>query len=204
MTLTPQALLAELDTTLPQTTESWRNVALRRIADLFLCSAELYSSRQVDLFDAVMGRLMARVDRVALAELSGRLAGFGNAPANVIGSLARHVDVTVCGPVLEQAPAVADKDLVEAADRDRVDPGILARIAARPQLSETVTDVLLKRGNPALQRKIVDNPNARISERGFARVIMGLEGNKDFAKTIAARSEVPAELRLWLAEILNQ
>jgi hypothetical protein len=44
MSLTPQALLAELDTALPQASESWRNAVLRQIADLFLNSAELYSS----------------------------------------------------------------------------------------------------------------------------------------------------------------
>jgi uncharacterized protein (DUF2336 family) len=96
-----------------------------------------------------------------------------------------------------------DKDLAEIADRDRVDPNIPATIAARPRLSEAVTDILLKRGGQAIQRTIVDNPNARISEGGFARVIMGLDGDKSFAKAIAARDDVPAELRLWLIETLS-
>jgi uncharacterized protein (DUF2336 family) len=91
---------------------------------------------------------------------------------------------------------VPDKDLVEAADRDRVDPSILTRIAARPRLSETVTDILLKRGSQAVQHTIIDNPNARISESGFARMIMGLDGNKSLAEAIAARNDVPTELRL--------
>jgi hypothetical protein len=43
MSLTPQALLAELDATLPQASESWRGTVLRQITDLFLNSAELYS-----------------------------------------------------------------------------------------------------------------------------------------------------------------
>jgi uncharacterized protein (DUF2336 family) len=204
MTLTPQALLAELDTTLPQASEPWRCAVLRRITDLFLSSAELYSAQQVALFDAVMSRLIAGVDRTTLVELSCRLAGVANAPANVLGSLARHLDISICGPVLEQAKAVPDKDLAEAADRDRVDPNILAKIAARPQLGEAVTDVLLKRGSPAIQRAIIDNPNAHISEGGFARVIMGVGGDKDLAGAIAARSDVPAELRLWLTETLSQ
>jgi uncharacterized protein (DUF2336 family) len=204
MTLTPQALLAELDTTLPQASESWRGAVLRQITDLFLNSAELYSDQQVALFDAVMCRLIPGVDRPALAELSSRIAGVANAPVNVIGSLARHFDVAICGPALEQAKALADKDLAEIADRDRVDANILARIAARPQLCETVTDILLKRGSQAIQRTIIDNPGARISENGFARVIMGLDGDKSLAEAIAARDDVPAELRLWLAETLSR
>jgi hypothetical protein len=71
MTQAAQALLADLDTALPQATESWRGTALRRIVDLFLSSAGRYSEDQVALFDAVMCRLMHKdVDRTLLAELS--------------------------------------------------------------------------------------------------------------------------------------
>jgi uncharacterized protein (DUF2336 family) len=204
MSLTPQALLAELDTTLPQVEESWRSTVLRKITDLFLSGADLYNDQHVALFDAVMSRLLPGLDRDDLAELGNRLAGIANAPLNVLASLARHLDILVCGPVLEQAKALPDKVLAEAADRDRVDPNILAKIAARPQLGETVTDVLLNRGGLLLQRKILDNPDARISEGGFARVIMGLDGDKDLAQAVAARNDLPAELRLWLKDSLGQ
>jgi uncharacterized protein (DUF2336 family) len=204
MSLTPQALLAELDTTLPQVEESWRSTVLRKITDLFLSGADLYNDQHVALFDAVMSRLLPGLDRDDLAELGNRLAGIANAPLNVLASLARHLDILVCGPVLEQAKALPDKVLAEAADRDRVDPNILAKIAARPRLGESVTDVLLKRGGLPLQRKILDNPDARISEGGFARVIMGLDGDKELAQAIAARNDLPPELRLWLKDILGQ
>ena len=204
MSLTPQTLLAELDTALPQAAESWRSTVLRKITDLFLSGADLYNDQHVALFDAVMSRLLPGLDRDDLAELGNRLAGIANAPLNVLASLARHLDILVCGPVLEQAKALPDKVLAEAADRDRVDPNILAKIAARPRLGESVTDVLLKRGGLLLQRKIIDNPDARISEGGFARVIMGLDGDKDLAQAVAARNDLPAELRLWLKDILGQ
>jgi uncharacterized protein (DUF2336 family) len=204
MSLTPQTLLAELDTALPQAAESWRSMVLRKITDLFLSGAEVYNDQHVALFDAVMSRLLPGLDRDDLAELGNRLAGIANAPLNVLASLARHLDILVCGPVLEQAKALPDKVLAEAADRDRVDPNILAKIAARPRLGESVTDVLLKRGGLLLQRKIIDNPDARISEGGFARVIMGLDGDKDLAQAVAARNDLPAELRLWLKDILGQ
>ena len=204
MSLTPQALLAELDTTLPQVEESWRSTVLRKITDLFLRGADLYNDQHVALFDAVMSRLLPGLDRDDLAELGNRLAGIANAPLNVLASLARHLDILVCGPVLEQAKALPDKVLAEAADRDRVDPNILAKIAARPRLGESVTDVLLKRGGLPLQRKILDNPDARISEGGFARVIMGLDGDKELAQAVAARNDLPPELRLWLKDILGQ
>jgi len=86
-------------------------------------------------------------------------------------------------------------------DRERIEHSILAKIAAREQLDETVTDSLLKRGNAAIQRTILENPNARVSE--IARVIMGIDGDKSLAQMVAARQDLSAELRPWLNDILK-
>jgi uncharacterized protein (DUF2336 family) len=203
MTLNAQTLLAELDTTLSEVSQDWRTAVLRQIADMFFNSAELYSKDQVALFDAVMSLLLPGVDRPTLAELSNRLTGAPLPPPKVLASLANHPDLEVCGPVLERSKALPDKVLVEVADRERIEHSILAKIAAREQLDETVTDSLLKRGNAAIQRTILENPNARVSENGFARVIMGLDGDKSLAQMVAARQDLPAELRPWLNDILK-
>jgi len=204
MTSTAQAVLAELDATLPEKSEDWRSTALRQIADLFLSGAAFYGGEQVALFDEVIGRLMQDTDRLELAALSNRLAPVDNAPVKVIGRLARHSDMAVCGPILGQAKGLPDADLVEVADKDRIDPNLLTKIALRPHLSAAVTDVLLKRGNKAIQRAVIDNPNARVSEAGFARVIMSLNDDKNFAAAIAAREDVPPELQPWLSKILGE
>lgn len=130
MTQAAQALLADLDTTLPRATESRRGMALRRIIDLFLTSAGRYSQDQVALFDAVMGRLMHRnIDRALLADLSNRLAPVADAPGGFLGSLAHHIDPAISGPVLAQSTALTDQDIVEIADRDCIDPNLLTKIA---------------------------------------------------------------------------
>lgn len=203
MTETARALLAELDATLVRAPDSWRGSVLRQILDLFLGGAEVYNNDHVTVFDEVMCRLMQNKDRPTLVHLSNKLAPVDNAPAKVIGNLARHSDAAIHGPVLTKAKALPDKDLAAIIDRDRVDLALLMKIAARPHLSEALTDVLLKRGNRAISRAIIDHPNARISEAGFARVIMSLNDDKEFAAAIAARQDVPRELRLWLDKILK-
>jgi Uncharacterised protein conserved in bacteria (DUF2336) len=65
-------------------------------------------------------------------------------------------------------------------------------------LGEVLTDVLIKRGNAEIQRKIIGNPAAAISETGFARLVMDVNGNMDLAAAIAQRQDLPAELRVWL------
>jgi uncharacterized protein (DUF2336 family) len=204
MTLTSQAVLAELDSVLPAKPDSWRSTALRQIVDLFLGGAAGYGDEQVAVFDEVIVRLIQKMDRLQLAELSNKLAPVANGPARVLGRLARHSDMAVCGPILDHAEALPDADLIEIADKDRVDPNLLMKIAARRQLSTAVTDILLKRGNKVLQRKIIDNPNALVSEEGFARVITALSGDKNLAGAIAARNDVPAELRVWLTKTLSE
>lgn len=205
MTPAAQSLLAELNSTLAGAPKNWRSGALRQIVDLFVAGAGSYSDDHVDVFDEVLSLLINKsIDRVQLAEVSNRLAPVANAPAKVVDTLARHSDVAVHGPVLAQAKALADEVIVELVDRDRVDPKLLAKIAGRAELSEAVTDVLLKRGNSAIRRKLIDNPNAHISEAGFARIVSAVNGNKELAAPIAARKDVPAELRVWLDQTLSK
>jgi len=205
MTPAVKSLLKELDHTLEQAPSAWRSAALRGIVDLFVAGAETFSEDHVAIFDEVMCRLIKKnVDRTLLADLSNRLAPIANAPTQLVSTLAHHVDSAVHGPVLTHARALSDEALVDIANRDRIDPKLLNRIADRPHLSEAVTDVLLKRGNQLLQRKLIDNPNARISQSGFARLIIGINGNKPLAAAIAARDDVPPELRIWLDKTLGQ
>ncbi|MFY9693422.1 MAG: hypothetical protein WA776_01570 [Xanthobacteraceae bacterium] len=44
-------------------------------------------------------------------------------------------------------------------------------------------------GQPSIQRKILDNPNARVSEEGFARLVSAVNGDKSFAAAVAARQD---------------
>jgi len=53
------------------------------------------------------------------------------------------------------------------------------------------------------QSSAQSSPDARVSESGFARLIMSLNGDKDLAAAIAARDDVPEELRPWLSKILD-
>ena len=152
----------------------------------------------------MIGRLIKSGDRALLAEASKSLATLEMAPVKVLGTLARHSDITVCGPILEEANALPDEDLIAIADTNRLDPKLLTKISSRSQLSEAVTNILIKRGSTAIQRKILDNPNARISEEGFARLVSAVNGDKTFAAAVAARQDLPAELRVWLDRVLSE
>jgi hypothetical protein len=121
MSTTSQSLLAELDSALVEAPAPWRRVALRRIIDLFRSGAQSYTGEQLELFDEVIGRLIKSTDRALLAETSKSLAMLQAGPIKVLGTLARHSDLTVCGPILEEAVALPDEDLIAIADTSRLD-----------------------------------------------------------------------------------
>jgi uncharacterized protein (DUF2336 family) len=195
-------LIVELDSALSRATAAWRTTTLRRLTDLFLVDAASYTNDQVAVFDDVISRLIEKADRRVLVELSNRLAQVKNAPVRVVGALARSPDVAIAGPLIEKSNVLTDADLVEIADKDRKDPIVLAMIAARPQLGEALTDVLIRRGNAALARKLIDRSDAPLSESSFARLVTSVENDKELAKAIAKRQDLPAELRPWLDSAL--
>jgi uncharacterized protein (DUF2336 family) len=204
MTFEAQPLIDELDSVLSRAPAAWRGKTLRRVTDLFLVDAECYTDDQVAVFDDVISHLIENIDRRMLIELSNRLAQVKNAPIKVVGALARHTDMLIAGPLLESSSVLTDADLVEIADKDRRDPTLLSAIVARPRLSEAVTDVLIRRGPPAIARKILDNSEARISESSFARMVTSVENDKELATAIAKREDLPVELRPWLDAALAQ
>ena len=163
-----------------------------------MVDAESYSDDQIAVFDDVIIRLLDNTDRRALADLSKRLAELRRAPAKVVATLARHTDISVAGPVLEKSNILSDAILIEAVDKERRDPALLSAIVTRPQLSEAVTEVLIRRGNPAIARKVLDHAGARISEASFARLVTSLDNDKELAAVIAKHPDLPAELRPWI------
>ena len=206
MTSEAQSLIIELDTVLSRTPApaAWRGKILRRLTDLFLIDPASYSRDQVAVFDDVISHLIEKIDRRMLVELSNRPAQVKNAPVKVIGTLARHTDMLVAGPLLEKSDVLTEADLIEIADKDRRDPVLWSTIAAREGLSEAVTDILIRRGNAAVVRKIIDRTDAPISEASFARMVTSVEKDKDLAAAIAKRTDLPAELRPWLDAALAE
>jgi len=112
--MTPDAklLIAQFDAALGRLPSSQHLVVQRQVTDMFLGCAPTCSERQAAIFNGVMGRLVERVDRRALLELSGRLAAWDNAPANVIGRLSNDNDIAIAGPVLEKSNVLTDDNLV--------------------------------------------------------------------------------------------
>jgi uncharacterized protein (DUF2336 family) len=196
--MTPHArlLIDQFDAALGRASSAQHLAIQRQLADLVLEGAKPYSDFQRAVISGVMGRLIQRIDRRALLELSGRLAVVEDVPDDVIGQLSQSDDISVAGPVLEKSSLLSDECLLEIARAKSQDH--LMAIARRARINEPVTDVLVERGNADVTRKVVANPGARLSELGFVRLVHGASTDTALAAALAARGDLPEELRPFL------
>jgi len=191
-----QALIAELDASLGTWTSAQRYAILRKVCDLFLVHAESCQAEQVSVFDDVMIRLMGKLPREALVELSCKLAAVDNAPANVARRLANEDDIAVAGPVLAKSNALTDADLARVVAEKGM-PHVMA-VVGRGRLGEATSDALLERGDPRILRAIAANEAVRFSEVGIVKLIYAAKGDKELADLVVSRQDVPAEMLPFL------
>lgn len=200
-----QAIIAEIEAAIGGGSTAKCIETARRVTDLFLVSAGHFDDEQVELFDGVLERLVRTIElrsiadvsaRMALAEMSARLAPIAQAPATVIGRLARNDEISIAAPVLQESARLGDEDLIELA-KTRSERHLLA-ISGRWWLKEVVTDALLARRFASVSRRIVSNPGARVSAGGFAIIVAQAEYNPDLAVEAGIRADLPADLRQQL------
>lgn len=183
------SLIPELEQVVQHGSPEKRVETLQRITTLFLDRAGQYSEEHVELFDDVFGLLIEEIENKARAELSTHLAPVSNAPAKVLRTLARDDDIAVAGPVLKHAPRLAEADLVDVAKTKS--QAHLQAISARRALGEAVTDVLVRRGDRDVARRVAENRGARISENGFSSLVKRAAEDGVLAETVGARPDIP-------------
>jgi uncharacterized protein (DUF2336 family) len=200
-----QSIVSEIEQAISLGSAEKSLETVRRVTSLFLASAGNFNSEQIELFDNVLERLIKTIEiraiadvsaRVALVETSLQLAGVAQAPPTVIRRLARHDSITVAGPVLSESSRLSAEDLVEIA-KTKSEQHLLA-ISGRWWLTEIVTDALLARHFPAVSRRLVKNPGARVSASGFTIVVSQAESDPELAVDTGVRVDLPPELRSQL------
>jgi uncharacterized protein (DUF2336 family) len=182
------SLIPELEDIVQRGSRAKRREILQRMTALFVDGAGRYNDAHVDLFDDVFSLLIEEIESKARAELSRHLAPLGNAPVNVLRTLANDDDISVAEPVLKLSPRLAETDLVDIASTKGQDH--LRAISLRRVLGE-VTDVLVRRGDREVARSVAENRGARISQKSFSNLIKRAENDGVLAETVAARPDIP-------------
>jgi uncharacterized protein (DUF2336 family) len=160
------------------------------------------NGEQIELFGNVLDRLIKTIElraiagvstRIALAEISSQLAPIAQAPPSAVRRLASNDEIAVAGPILKESARLSSEDLIEIANTKSKQH--LLAISGRWWLKEIVTDVILARQYPAVSRRIVTNPGARVSAEGFAIILAQAESDPDLAVETGIRVDLPSGLR---------
>jgi uncharacterized protein (DUF2336 family) len=165
---------------------------LRKLTALFLCDTEHLGGRQLGLYDDILSQLIPQAGSQALAELSASLSAAPVAPLAVTRFLAAHADALVAAPILAKASWLPERDLFDIIKT--ASPAHLLAIAARKELGEKLTDLLIARAHPAVRAALAENPTARLSEDSYRILFKSAERDEQLAEKLGHRPDLPARL----------
>lgn len=169
---------------------------LRGLADCYFWRAGRHSELELHLFDSVIAMVLERVEPFARREFAERLADQVAPPPRVLIFLATD-EISVATPILQRSPALTDATLARlASDQPQ---SHLAVIAARRPLAESVTDVLVARGDRVVVEALARNGTARLSEDSFMR----LAQREELHEMLMARPDLPEEIAERLAPLIR-
>jgi uncharacterized protein (DUF2336 family) len=185
-----KSFLRDLDEAVSRGTPESRARALWHTTDLMVTGS--YSEDEIWTFGEVIGRLADEIEVTARVQLAKRLARFDGAPVNIIHKLAFDDSIDVAGPILRGSERLEPYALV--ANVCTKSQRHLLAISQRKSLEETVTDVLVTRGNPEVINSVATNNGARISEFGFLHMIQRAEGDSILAEQLGLRKDIPRHI----------
>ena len=185
-----KSFLRDLDHAVSRGTAESRMRALWHTTDLMITGR--YSDDEIWTFGEVIGRLADEIEVATRAQLARRLASVGNAPVNIIHKLAFDDSIEVAAPILLESERLESYALV-ANVCTKGQPHLLA-ISKRKLLDESVTDVLVTRGNSEVVKSVATNNGARFSDFGFLHLIQRAEGDSILAEHLGLREDIPRHI----------
>ena len=189
---TDASLLSTFEAIADRCPPNRRAEILDGITTLFLEGAAAFGEQHLLLFDEIFDRLITQIEPEARFKLSVSLATVANAPPRIVRRLAHDDDAYVAGPVLEYSELLAELDLIDLAKGKS--QGHLLAISGRNRITEPVTDVLVRRGDREVVRRVARNLGARISHAGFATLVKKAGQDGILAETVGQRADIPQPL----------
>ena len=185
----PLGLIRELDNAIAQSSDLRRAAMLRQLTDLFLVGADQFSEEEINLIDDVFLRLVVTIEESSRALLATRLGPAAKAPPKVLAVLASDNAIEIASPVLIQSECLATETLVECA-KTKSQEHLLA-ISRRKVVPESITDVLVERGDRQVALSATMNAGARFSSKGFRILVQRAKGDDELANSVGSRPDIP-------------
>lgn len=130
--------------------------------------------------------------------LSDALKSLPNAPHSVINALARDVELSVAGPVLQHSPILTEEDLLDIIMMGPV-AGAMSCIASRVDVSAAVADAIARSDDEAAITSLLANNSAQIREETLDRILDQAPSHEPWHAPLVRRPRLPARAVARLA-----
>src|SRR5262245_29006720 len=177
---------------LARTTDSaQRRELLREVTDLFFETSGLRSARESALFDDVLQLVAAEMQEGVLAELSNLFADAPDAPFGLMRDLANH-SFEVAQPVLQRSRALDDQTLVQIVNYQSQNH--IKAVAERNDVSEVVSDAIVRFGDDTALDALIRNDGAKISRVSMETAVDRARRSTLLHEAVVTRRDLPLDL----------
>jgi uncharacterized protein (DUF2336 family) len=168
-----------------------RRSLLREVTDLFFESSGRRSARETALFDDVLQLVAAQMQASVLVELSEMFADAPDAPVGLLRDLANHA-FEIASPVLTRSTALSEQTLLLVVNTNSQDH--IKAVAQRPDVSEAISEAIVRVGDDQAIDALMRNDEARISRNSMETAVDRARHSVVLHEAVVARHDLPLDL----------
>ena len=191
MSRVPTSSLIDLIELAQEPSSAKRRELLRQVTGIFMTSPEEISGPEMELYDSVMSQLAADMETVVRAEISTTISQTRNAPLGLLRRLAAD-DIAVAEPILTRSTALSETDLMHIVSTQGQDH--LRAVSKRENVPESVSGVIVNRGDDTTLHTLLSNDGARLSRATNEQVIQRAQANPALHEVVVNRADMPVDL----------
>ena len=168
-----------------------RRELLRQVTGIFMSHPEDIAGTEMQLYDSVMSQLAADMETVVRAEIAQTLASAKAAPLGLLRKLASD-EIAVAEPILTRSSALSESDLMHVVSTQGQEH--LRAVSKRDQVPESVSGVIVKRGDDTTLHTLLSNDGARLSRASSEEVVQRAQANPALHDVVVNRHDLPTDL----------
>ncbi|GAU80402.1 DUF2336 domain-containing protein [Bosea sp. BIWAKO-01] len=177
-----------------------RRQLLNAVTDLFLLDQDPTEPSKAHYGEIAL-RSLPHLEDEARKAYAGQVAAVPSLPHEVAVTLAGDADSEVARLVLKLSPVLTDTDLAAIAVSQSQHH--LVAIAERARLSESVTDILVQRGDRTVLHTVSANEGAHFSDKGFDTLLERGGKDAEISGALAKRSDLTPNRASRVLEIVE-
>jgi uncharacterized protein (DUF2336 family) len=168
-----------------------RRELLREVTSVFMAQPEDVSEAEMSLYDEVMSHLSDEMETMVRAEIAQKLSTSKTAPLGLLRKLASD-DFSVAEPILLRSKNLSETDLLHVVSTQGQDH--LRAVSKREEVSESVSGVIVKRGDDATLNTLLSNDKAKLSRASNEAVVERALVNPALHSAVVGRKDLPIDL----------